>query len=215
MKEQEKQPLHDLSKQEYKKIILYLIRHGKTEENTKGLYIGRNTDVPLAENEHLYWPENICLPEQIFVSPMLRCRQTARMLTGHANFTIVDEFAEMDFGKFEGKGYEELKNNPYYQKWIDSNGTIPFPEGESRDEFVRRCMTGFEKMCRLVRKPDAMLVAHGGTLMAIMSSLTGEPYFDFQTETGTGYKCRILISNAGYKCDSFEKISCRNNGKMY
>lgn len=211
MKEQEKQPLHDLGEKEYKKIKLYLIRHGRTEENTKGLYIGRNTDVPLAENEHLYWPENICPPEQIFVSPMLRCRQTARMLTGHANFTIIEEFAEMDFGKFEGKGYEELKDDPYYQKWIDSNGMIPFPEGESRDGFVRRCMAGFEKMCRLVRKPDVMLVAHGGTLMAIMSSLTEGKYFDFQAVTGTGYKCEISISDAGYKLNFYEEISCRNS----
>lgn len=211
MKEQEKQPFYNLGGREYKTIILYLIRHGKTEENTKGLYIGRNTDVPLAENEHLCWPENICLPEQIFVSPMLRCRQTARMLTGHENFTIIDEFAEMDFGKFEGKGYEELKHDPYYQKWIDSNGTISFPEGENRDGFVRRCMAGFEKMCRLVRKPDIMLVAHGGTLMAIMSSITGRQYFDFQASTGTGYKCNVRISDAGYECEFYERISCCNN----
>ncbi len=211
MKEQKKQSVHDADGNEYRKIILYLIRHGKTEENTKGLYIGRNTDVPLAADELLCWPENIHFPEQVFVSPMLRCRQTAQMLAGDANYTIIEEFAEMDFGSFEGKGYEELKNDPYYQKWIDSNGTIGFPEGESQNEFVRRCMSGFEKMCRLIRNKEAMLVAHGGTLMAIMSSLTGGQYFDFQAATGTGYKCEILISGTGYKCDLYEEVSCKIN----
>ena len=52
----------------------------------------------------------------------------------------------MDFGQFEGKNYEELKDNPDYQKWIDSNGTLPFPGGESREQFIRRSMEGFDRM---------------------------------------------------------------------
>ncbi len=52
----------------------------------------------------------------------------------------------MDFGQFEGKNYEELKDNPDYQKWIDSNGTLPFPGGEPREQFIRRSMEGFDWM---------------------------------------------------------------------
>ena len=40
----------------------------------------------------------------------------------------------MNFGAYEGKNYEDLKNDSYYQKWIDSNGTLPIPEGESQQE---------------------------------------------------------------------------------
>ena len=193
----------------YERKILFLVRHGNTRANIKGLYIGRKMDEPLVESEHLSWPESMQLPEQIFVSPMLRCRQTAQMITGQTEFMVINEFAEMDFGRFEGKGYEELKDDPYYQKWIDSNATIRFPEGESRNEFIRRSMNGFKKMCELIRKPEALLVAHGGTLMAIMSSLTGEEYFDFQMPTGTGFRCEIVFADGRCKCDSYEKISCR------
>ena len=45
-----------------------------------------------------------------------------------------------------GKNYEELKDDPCYQKWIDSNGTLPFPGGESREQFIRRSMEGFDRM---------------------------------------------------------------------
>ncbi len=211
MKEKEKQPAQDMDMNEDKKITLYLIRHGNTQANTKGLYIGKKTDVPLEENEHLSWPGTEQLPEQIFVSPMVRCRQTAQMLAGMTDLTVIDEFAEIDFGSFEGKGYEELKNDPYYQKWIDSNAALRFPGGESREEFVSRCMIGFDKMCGLVKKSEVMLVAHGGTLMAIMSSLTEREYFDFQAATGTGYKCELVFSENKWKCSSYKLISCRTD----
>ena len=52
----------------------------------------------------------------------------------------------MDFGAFEGHNYQELSGDPAYQRWIDSGGTLPFPEGESREEFIRRNVAGYEKM---------------------------------------------------------------------
>ena len=54
----------------------------------------------------------------------------------------IEEWREMNFGAYEGKNYEDLKNDSYYQKWIDSNGTLPFPEGESQQEYIKRCQRG-------------------------------------------------------------------------
>lgn len=58
---------------------------------------------------------------------------------------IIEELAECDFGEFENKNYKELDGNANYQAWIDSNGTLPFPGGESREEFKRRNLSGFER----------------------------------------------------------------------
>lgn len=56
---------------------IYLIRHGKTMGNTRGRYIGR-TDEPLLEEEQKKLKESSYPQvETVFVSPMLRCRQTA------------------------------------------------------------------------------------------------------------------------------------------
>ena len=48
----------------------------------------------------------------------------------------------MNFGSFEGKTYFDLNGNEDYQRWIDSGGTLPFPDGESRAEFITRCKAG-------------------------------------------------------------------------
>ena len=115
----------------------------------------------------------------------------------------------MDFGQFEGKNYEELKDDPCYQKWIHSNGTLPFPGGESREQFIRRSMEGYDRLmydilkrsekntgiqtdtdpqylkCDRGTEIPVTAVAHGGlTIMAVLSSLTGGEYFDFQVKNG-------------------------------
>ena len=101
---------------------------------------------------------------------MLRCKQTARLLFQKEPDLICENFREKDFGRFEGKNYEELKDDPGYQRWLDSNGTIPFPEGEGQEAFLERTRHGFEQMmehlmdlqCR-----EAAFVVHGGTIMAV------------------------------------------------
>lgn len=137
-------------------IEVYLIRHGATNANREHRYLGR-TEEPLSEEgrEELkafqrqgLYPDPASL-QALFVSPMERCRETAELLFGDYEQHIIPEFREMDFGLFEGKNYQDLQGDARYQAWIDSNGTLPFPEGESREGFIARCRRGFEEMLRI------------------------------------------------------------------
>ena len=124
-------------------IKCYLIRHSKTYGNTLQRYIGI-TDEPLCQEgidllKGRQYPE--C--EKIFVSPLKRCRETTEIIYPGKEMTVVQKLAECDFGEFENKNYMELSGNPEYQKWIDSNGMLPFPNGESRAGFQKRCVEGF------------------------------------------------------------------------
>ena len=110
-------------------IKIWLIRHGKTEGNKYGRYIGV-TDEPLCPDgqeflSKLDYPE----PDRVYISPMKRCIQTAQILFPKKSLQIIEELAECDFGEFENKNYKELDGNANYQAWIDSNGTLPFPGG--------------------------------------------------------------------------------------
>jgi alpha-ribazole phosphatase len=42
---------------------------------------------------------------------------------------ICENLKEMDFGMFENKSYEDLKDEPEYIKWLESDGRNPFPGG--------------------------------------------------------------------------------------
>ena len=190
-------------------IEVYLIRHGATNANREHRYLGR-TEEPLSEEgrEELkafqrqgIYPDPASL-QALFVSPMERCRETAELLFRDCEQHIIPEFREMDFGLFEGKNYQDLQGDGRYQTWIDSNGTIPFPEGESREDFIARCRQGFEEMLRIAiaegisrneERKNIAAVVHGGTIMAVCSSFTDGEYFDFQIGNGEGYRCKVTV----------------------
>ena len=84
---------------------------------------------------------------------MLRCRQTKEIIYGDQSCQIIEKWKEINFGNFEGKTYLELNGNKDYQRWIDSGGTLPFPDGESREEFILRCRAGLmDCLTRLTEK---------------------------------------------------------------
>lgn len=154
-------------------IELLFIRHGATEGNLHHRYIGR-TDEPLC-GEGIAQVETLrkqgLLIDELFVSPLLRTRQTADILFPKMPYTVVDGFAEMDFGRFEGKAADELSGDPAYQAWVDAMCLTPIPDGESVADFKIRCCEAFTETIRTV--PDGLrvgFVVHGGVIMAIMEA---------------------------------------------
>ena len=108
-------------------IKIAMIRHGKTYGNTLGRYIGV-TDEPLCEEGKKELEQRTMdTVELLFVSPLKRCLETADILYPYAKQVKIPEFAECNFGEFENKNYQELKDNPKYQEWIDSMATLAFP----------------------------------------------------------------------------------------
>ncbi len=200
-------------------ITFVFIRHGETKANRRHCYLGR-TDEPLCEagKEKLltYKKENrYPKVDYVFTSPMERCVQTAELLYPNVKKRQIFEWMEMDFGAFEGKNYSELNGDERYQRWIDSNGTLPFPEGESREEFIKRCIGGFEKMKNalfLLQKEQKQpfkkvgVVVHGGTIMALLSSFFGGAYFDYQVQNGGGYQCSCILDEQQFEIIKIDKI---------
>lgn len=180
-------------------MILTFIRHGATNGNLEKRYIGK-TDESLCESGILQIKKNLAQKKYpradiIFSSPMKRCLEACLLIYPAQKPIIIEEFKEMDFGDFESKNYDELKSNPEYQKWLESKGKIPFPNGEGREDFIAREMKGFQKMLQKIihlnndfkcdeKKLRISVVVHGGTIMAIMSELTKKDYYDFQVANG-------------------------------
>ena len=181
-------------------IKLVMIRHGATPSNKEHRYLGRTDEGLSMEGKYILQAAKNTYPsiDYLFTSPMRRCIQTARILYPKQEIFVISEWVEMDFGDFEGKNYVELKENEYYQKWIDSNGTLPFPNGESREDFIERCKQGFYKMLlqlksqnQINRAMTAGVVIHGGTIMSLLSTFCGGEYFDYQVANGQGYVCTL------------------------
>lgn len=166
------------------------IRHGMTFGNSKNRYMGR-TDEPLFERGIVYIKsQQYPVADIIISSPMKRCIETAGLIYPDKKPIIEPDFRECDFGDFEGKNYSELNGNSNYQKWIDSGGEMPFPNGESPSDFRKRSCSAFLKITeKIPQKLNVAMIVHGGTIMSIMSyySVPKRSYFDFQIKNGDGF----------------------------
>ncbi|MBR2742507.1 MAG: histidine phosphatase family protein [Clostridia bacterium] len=149
------------------------IRHGATAGNLEMRYNGR-TDEPLCE-EGIRQAQELgkagLRADVIFVSPMKRTIETAKAVFPNEQFIFTEGLREMDFGIFEGKTAEELKDSTEYRTWVDSGGNAEIPNGESRARFRERCVKAFDEAMKSV--PDgacAAFVIHGGVIMAVLAA---------------------------------------------
>lgn len=176
-----------------------LIRHGMTQGNVERRYVGCRTDEPLCPQGVEQLLARTYPPvRKVFASPMKRCVETARLIYPGRTIELIDDLRECDFGAFENKNYVELNGRADYQAWIDSMGEAAFPQGESRAEFAGRCVCAFEAIRQAASEEDCALVAHGGTIMAIMErwARPAGGYYDFQAANGAGYR---LEANGEYR----------------
>ena len=156
-----------------------LVRHGKTEYNERRQYCGALdpdlSDLGRQELEHsaikTYLKEHT--PDMVFCSPMRRTLQTAAILLDGRDVPLVavPELREIDFGDFEGRSYKDMKDDPAYTAWLDTNCEGPIPGGDFPESFrddVEVCFESLMETCRTERVERALIVSHGGVLGTIL-----------------------------------------------
>ena len=174
---------------------LYLIRHGATAGNLERRYIGR-TDEPLCPLGYARlkaWRGWILPVDRLFVSPMLRTRQTAEFLFPDLAFTVVDGFRETDFGLFEGKTGAELWEDPIYRAWVNGGCQGDIPSGEPSAQFKARCTAAFAAALETLSEGmSAGFVIHGGVIMAILERFAQPKrnFYDYRIDNGACIVCR-------------------------
>ncbi len=156
-----------------------LVRHGKTEYNERRQYCGALdpdlSDLGRQELEgsaiRAYLEEHT--PDMVFCSPMRRTLQTAAILLDGRDVPLVavPELREIDFGDFEGRSYKDMKDDPAYTAWLDTNCEGPIPGGDFPESFrddVEVCFESLMETCRTERVERALIVSHGGVLGTIL-----------------------------------------------
>lgn len=198
---------------------IFLFRHGRTLANEKKLYCGKS-DLPLSprgEAELLEKKLTFFYPDisycSIFTSGLMRTIQTQKLLYPDLTASVTEEkgFQEINFGDFEMKSYDELKENPDYQKWLreevdrislrstESSGN-PCPNGESWGQMNERVLVSLEKI--LNNERSVAIFTHGGPISAIMTHFFPDErksLYEWQPDFGEGYKITIDEKSVFYE----------------
>ncbi len=184
-------------------LKIHLIRHGATDANYDGRYIGCKTDLPLAPeglNELRLLKDDIDYPEieRLYSSPMLRCRQTGAVLYPDFEPLTVEELKEYDFGSFENKTAAELESNPNFIPWTSGRLSAP-PGGEDNSEFIKRICVGFNKIVLDMIESgltESAVIMHGGAIMMLLgvSAVPRSKPIEWTADNGRGYSVRVTPS---------------------
>ena len=183
-----------------KSYTIHLIRHGITQGNLEGRYVGM-TDLSLAPEGRRALEENkkkFQYPQAqvYYTSPLKRCRETLEILYPGVPSVVVDGLRECDFGEWEGKTAKELETDPRFLKWMENSQSVTPPGGESGGVFMQRACFTFEKLVEGMLRSgttSAVIVTHGGVIMSILSTygLPRAKFYDWLTDNGCGYTLRI------------------------
>ena len=131
-------------------MLIYLLRHGRTEYNVQKRYQGQR-DIPLSVESAAKLRRADFFPE--------------------AKLVPVEGLKEMNFGRFEGQKFVHVEQDPEYLAWVAENETSAHPDGERKSDFCRRVCTTFAELVDEAMEngeEQLVIVAHGGTQMAAM-----------------------------------------------
>ncbi|KOA19770.1 phosphoserine phosphatase 1 [Clostridium homopropionicum DSM 5847] len=171
---------------------LYLIRHGQTESNSQGRYLGSFDDELSLQgvNEIKKVREYIKTIhfDKVFSSERKRALDCAKIL---ADKEIICEYRlnERDFGIFENKTYSEicdkhpLEKKAWEENWIDYR----IPEGESVSEVYNRVVE-FMRELEKENCENCLIVTHGGIIRLIYCYILGGDlniFWKFASENGS------------------------------
>ena len=183
-----------------KSYQIHLVRHGITEANTEGRYVGV-TDTPLsAEGIEKLKQQSAAYDYPgaavFYTSPLKRCVETCRILYPQITPVAVEGLKECDFGDWEGKTANELRDDPDFSQWLKNGQQTAPPNGESGLAFTHRVCETFEGLVEGMMRSgttQAVIVTHGGVIMTILTAygLPRASFYDWIVDNGCGYSLRI------------------------
>jgi len=160
---------------------VYLVRHGETDWNAKGKYLGL-TDIPLNNNGECQAKAlSLFLSKEridaIYSSALTRTIQTARIVAEPHGLKVskIPELNEVDFGEWDGLTYFEIKDkySNLADDWLNKTSEIQIPGGESWENFKTRVLSGLREILNENENKNILVVSHGGPIKAIISEVLG------------------------------------------
>lgn len=156
---------------------IVLVRHGEPAETARGRCCGR-LDVGLSANGRRQVEQACEFLRRfefaaVYVSSRVRARESAAIIAAASSlfYETNDDFAEIDFGDFEGLTYEEVERRfpASYREWMEAPTRVEFPNGESYARMKKRVLRATADLLERHSGECVAVVAHGGVNRIILA----------------------------------------------
>lgn len=197
------------------KKTIYIIRHGQTDYNLKGIIQGSgiNSDLNATgrDQAQLFHKKYADHPfKHIYTSELKRTHQSVEPFAEtRGNLIALPAFNEINWGKFEGMqitpeihlSYQEIIKN-----WEAGNLDLEAGGGESPNMLAGRQRAGIEQVMDETGMDDILICTHGRAMRSLFCVLLGIPLTEmerfehtnlclYQFETKDGREFRMTLQN--------------------
>ena len=188
-------------------IELILVRHGETDSNVKGTYLGW-TDVDLNEKgiQQAYRAKEKLKGysiDAIYCSPLKRVVDTANIINQNFNMEIElsDDLKERNFGKWDDLTLREImeKFKFEYDLWVNDWKNHCVTDGESAVMAYDRIKNFIDGLLKNKKDGTFLIVTHSGCIKKIISYLLGmglDGTWRFDVDNAA--LCKLKINDEGY-----------------
>jgi probable phosphoglycerate mutase len=192
---------------------LYIIRHGQTDHNLKGIVQGKGVNLPLNElgqrQAQAFFEAYKDVPfDGMYTSTLLRAQQTIYPFRDLGlSYEIFPELDEISWGEMEGT-YTVMENSDVFKTLIDDwragNIDAKPPGGESPRELQDRQKRFIN---HILHTPDRniLISMHGRAIRSMLCTLTDTPLSrmeEFPHVNLTLYKVNLL-SDGTFEIEKF------------
>ena len=167
-----------------KGATIYIIRHGETDLNKRGIVQGRGLDTVLNEYgqmqaEAFYRAYKHTCFDKIYTSTLRRTHQTVdKFIKSNIPWVQYAGLDELAWGVYEGKessvetisAFREILEN-----WTNGNLDFKFEGGESPNEVKNRQLEVIEKLKENTDDRNILICMHGRALRLLLCTLTNLP----------------------------------------
>jgi probable phosphoglycerate mutase len=138
----------------------------------------------------------------IYASPLERTRETAEIVGQHLSLpvNVLDDLAELDFGEWTGKTFDEVRQDPRWPEWATHRSLSCIPGGETMRAVQRRVVEALMEM--RAQHPDeaVVVVSHGDVIRAALVFALGMPLdFYARIEVATASLSTMRIDAGGIR----------------
>lgn len=185
---------------------VYLVRHGQTNWNLikkfQGLRRVPINKVGKEQVKRLAKDLKGISFDVVYSSPVLRARQTAKILVPKHKIILNKDLRELDRRAHEGFTPEQIKKliPDIEAQWARDNidWRSPFG-GETLREYQARSIKAFKEIVKKHKGKSILVVTHGGPLKAIVHFLhSGKPEDFLHVKNPENAECVVIVS-AGNK----------------
>jgi probable phosphoglycerate mutase len=192
--------------------VLYLVRHGRTEANARGLLQGR-LDLPLDEVGHRQAraiaatvAAAVGTVDEVICSPLVRARETASYFASISGVDPVvdDRWIEIAYGDYEGVPAEEVPPEVWHG-WR-SDADYRTRDGESFGALDARVRSACEDLLARLGERHVVVVSHVSPIKAAVAwSLGVSMEMMFRCHLAQASLCRIDAGRYGAVLHSFNE----------